>query len=71
MSATTNKALRALDALDHEILLADTIGLALMDAYNDNPPHWLHIYTTQVAAIRRAAQGLSGTLHRETEGGGA
>jgi len=54
--------LRALDALNDKLLIAETIGDALDHAGGEEPPSWVYVYRRQIGAIQEASEALEELL---------
>ena len=54
----------ALDALNVRLVEADCVGEALALAGGEEPPAWVHVFRTQVEAIREAAEALEILINR-------
>ncbi len=48
----------AVNALNDRLIAADSIGEALDLAGGEAPPAWVHVYRSQVEAIREAAEAV-------------
>lgn len=61
--------LRALDALNDRLVLADAIGQSFELAGCDTALPWVHVYRDQVEAIRQASEALEILLRGGGDGG--
>ena len=76
-SVTTNKIRAAVNLLNLRLVEADCIGQSLDDAGGENAPAWVHVFRSQVEAIRDASEVLEVLLsgyggnhpHGDTQGG--
>lgn len=59
---------RAVDQLNARLVAADCIGQALDLAGGETPPAWVHVFQTQIEAIREAAEVLECLLNRGNYG---
>ncbi|MBK1682939.1 hypothetical protein [Rhodoferax fermentans] len=50
--------LRAVDVLNDRLIAAASIGDAFDLAGGETPPAWVHVYQSQVEAIREASESL-------------
>jgi Flp pilus assembly protein TadB len=58
--------LEAVDQLNDRLIAAHAIGEALDLAGGETAPAWVHVFRTQIEAIREAAEALE-TLVRRSE----
>ena len=54
--------LEAVDLLNDRLVAADSIGQSLDLAGGQNAPVWVHLFNTQVEAIRQASESLETLL---------
>jgi len=55
---------QALDVLNVRLVHADCLGEALALAGGEEPPAWVHVFRTEVEAIREAAEALEILINR-------